>query len=33
MQYMLLIYNEPDGWDSMPAEQQQAVYEAYGTFT
>ena len=33
MQYMLLIYNEPGGWDLMPAEQQRAVYEAYGTFT
>ena len=33
MQYMLLIYNEPSGWESMPAEQQQQVYEAYGTFT
>jgi hypothetical protein len=33
MQYMLLIYNEPGGWESMPTEQQQAVYEAYGTFT
>src|SRR5205823_11688620 len=33
MQYMLLIYNEPVGWESMPTEQQQQVYEAYGTFT
>ena len=33
MQYMLLIYNDPGGWESMSTEQQQAVYEAYGTFT
>src|SRR5690349_12145034 len=33
MQYMLLIYNDPGGWDSMPAERQQEVYAAYGTFT
>ena len=33
MQYMLLIYNAPGGWESMSAEQQQEVYAAYGTFT
>jgi hypothetical protein len=33
MQFMLLIYNDPGGWDSMPPEQQQEVYAAYGTFT
>ena len=26
MQYMLLIYNEPGGWDTMTPEQQQSVY-------
>ncbi len=33
MQYMLLIYNPPTDWESIPAEQRQAVMEAYGSFT
>jgi hypothetical protein len=33
MQYMLLIYNPPGDWESLPAEQRQQVHEAYGTFT
>ena len=33
MQYMLLIYNEPGGWDSMSDEQRGEIYQAYGAFT
>jgi len=33
MQYMLLIYNDPNAWDSMPEDEQGAVFNAYGTFT
>jgi hypothetical protein len=33
MQYMLLIYSPPSDWQSVPAEQRQAVMEAYGSFT
>jgi hypothetical protein len=33
MQYMLLIYSPPSDWQSLPAEQRQAVMEAYGSFT
>jgi hypothetical protein len=33
MQYMLLIYNAPDAWDSMSEDEQGQVYGAYGTFT
>ena len=33
MQYMLLIYNPPTDWESIPAEQRQAVMEAYFHFT
>ena len=33
MQYMLLIYNDPNAWESMPEDEQGAVYQAYGTFT
>ena len=33
MQYMLLIYNDPSGWDSMPEGDRGAIYGAYGTFT
>ena len=33
MQYMLLIYNTPDSWSSMPPEQQKELFEAYGTFS
>jgi hypothetical protein len=33
MQYMLLIYSPPSDWQSLPAEQRQAIMEAYGSFT
>jgi hypothetical protein len=33
MQYMLLIYNDPQTWESMPEAQRGEVYNAYGTFT
>jgi hypothetical protein len=33
MQYMLLIYSPPSDWQSVPAEQRQAVMEAYGSYT
>src|SRR4029077_9751894 len=33
MQYMLLIYNPPGDWESMPAEQRQAISHEYFTFT
>jgi len=33
MQYMLLIYNDPQTWESMSQEEQGQVYNAYGTFT
>ncbi|MGZ4289129.1 MAG: YciI family protein [Gaiellaceae bacterium] len=33
MQYMLLIYSPPSDWQSVPAEQRQAIMEAYGSFT
>lgn len=33
MQYMLLIYNPPGDWSAVPAEQRQAIMEAYGSFT
>jgi hypothetical protein len=33
MQYMLLIYNDPHAWESMPENERGAVYNAYGTFT
>ena len=33
MQYMLLIYNDPHGWDSLPDDERGAIYNAYGTFT
>ena len=33
MQYMLLIYNDPNAWESMPEDEQGAIYNAYGTFT
>ena len=33
MQYMHLIYNDPQAWQSMPEDEQGAVYNAYGTFT
>src|SRR3954468_18284197 len=33
MQYMLLIYNDPRAWESMPEDERSAIYNAYGTFT
>jgi hypothetical protein len=33
MQYMLLIYNDPNGWESMSEAERGSVYNAYGTFT
>src|ERR1700747_555855 len=33
MQYMLLIYSPPGDWESIPAEQRQAVAEAYFNFS
>ena len=33
MQYMLLIYNDPHGWDSLSDAERGAIYNAYGTFT
>ena len=33
MQYMLLIYNDPSGWDSMPEAERGEIYQAYGTYT
>jgi hypothetical protein len=33
MQYMLLIYNSPNAWDSMSEEEQGKIFGEYGTFT
>jgi hypothetical protein len=33
MQYMLLIYNDPNGWESMSEADRGGIYNAYGTFT
>src|SRR5215470_4110945 len=33
MQYMLLIYNDPHGWESMSDAERGEVFNAYGTFT
>jgi hypothetical protein len=33
MQYMLLIYNDPNGWESMSESEQGEIFGAYGTFT
>jgi hypothetical protein len=33
MQYMLLIYNDPSGWETMSEAEQGQIYGAYGTFT
>jgi hypothetical protein len=33
MQYMLLIYNDPNAWDSLSENEQGAIFQAYGTFT
>ena len=33
MQYMLLIYNDPESWVSMSEEQQGEIFGEYGTYT
>jgi hypothetical protein len=33
MQYMLLIYSPPGGWEDMSAEEQQAIGQAYFSFS
>ena len=33
MQYMLLIYNDPNAWATMPEAEQHEVYGKYFTFT
>ncbi len=33
MQYMLLIYNDPSGWDAMSDDERGRLYAAYGSFT
>jgi hypothetical protein len=33
MKYMLLIYNEPDGYTSLPPDVNSAIYEEYLAFT
>ena len=33
MQYMLLIYNEPNGWTSLSDGEREAIFADYGTFT
>jgi hypothetical protein len=33
MQYMLLIYNSADAWNSLSEAEQGEIYGAYGTFT
>ncbi|HVS84654.1 MAG TPA: YciI family protein [Gaiellaceae bacterium] len=33
MQYMLLIYNDPGVWESMPEAEQHEIYGRYFTFT
>jgi len=33
MQYMLLIYNDPKGWESMSEPDRGEIFGAYGTFT
>ena len=33
MQYMLLIYNEPNGWTSLSDAERGAIFADYGTFT
>jgi hypothetical protein len=33
MQYMLLIYNPPGDWESMPAEERKAITAEYFSFT
>jgi hypothetical protein len=33
MQYLLLIYGDQNGWESMSEEERGQVFQAYGTFT
>ncbi len=33
MQYLLLIYGDQNGWDSMSEEERGQVFQAYGSFT
>jgi hypothetical protein len=33
MQYMLLIYGDQNGWETMSEEEQGQVFQAYGTYT
>ena len=33
MQYLLLIYGDQNGWDSMSEEERGQVFQAYGTYT
>ena len=33
MQYMLLIYNDPDAWTSMSKAEQGAIFAGYGSYT
>ena len=33
MQYMLLIYNSPDAWESMSEEEQGKIFGEYGSYT
>jgi hypothetical protein len=33
MQYMLLIYNDPSGWESLSENERGEIFNAYGTFT
>ena len=33
MQYLLLIYGDQTGWDSMSEEEQGQIFQAYGSYT
>jgi hypothetical protein len=33
VQYMLLIYGEENGWESLSEEERGQIFQAYGTFT
>jgi hypothetical protein len=33
MQYMLLIYGDPSGWENVSEDDRNAMYAAYGAFT
>jgi hypothetical protein len=33
MQYLLLIYGDQNGWESMSEEERGQIFQAYGTFT